>query len=70
MVEWGVMGVAMAHNFTACVTIVLLVVYVSFQSGIKEAWYLPTVRTFENLKEFLMIAIPGVCMLLIENTSM
>ena len=44
--------------------------YVSSQRQIAEAWYFPTYRTLENLKEFLMIAAPGVFMLLIENTSM
>jgi len=70
VVNWGVQGVAMAHNFTAFFTVLFLVMYVSSQRQIKEAWYFPTYRTFENLKEFLMIAAPGVFMLLIENTSM
>jgi hypothetical protein len=60
----------MAHNFTAFFTVLFLTMYVSSQRQIEEAWYFPTYRTFENLKEFLMIAAPGVFMLLIENTSM
>ncbi len=70
ILEMGVYGVAMAHNVTALLTINFLLTYVSIQAPIKEAWYLPTYRTFLNLNEFLQLAIPGVLMLLLENTNM
>jgi MATE family multidrug resistance protein len=66
----GVVGAAIAHNITASLTILFLCSYVSFQKEIKDAWYLPTKKTFHNLKEFLDLAIPGVLMLLLENTNM
>ena len=66
----GVKGAAQAHNITACCTMILLFTYASFLKPIKKAWYFPRKKTFYNLKEFLMLALPGVLMLLLENTNM
>jgi Na+-driven multidrug efflux pump len=66
----GVKGAAQAHNITAAVTMVLLLTYTSFLKPIAKAWYWPKMRTFLNLKEFLMLALPGILMLLLENTNM
>ena len=66
----GVKGAAQAHNITACCTMILLLMYASFLKPIKKAWYCPTMKTFKNLKEFLSLALPGVLMLLLENTNM
>jgi MATE family multidrug resistance protein len=66
----GVVGAAWAHNITATCTILFLLTYASLLKAIKDAWYCPKKQTFYNLKEFLYLAIPGVLMLLLENTNM
>jgi hypothetical protein len=49
---------------------ILLLTYATLLKPIKKAWYFPMMKTFQNLKEFLMLALPGVLMLLLENTNM
>lgn len=66
----GVKGAAQAHNITACCTMLFLFTYATLLKPIKKAWYCPRMKTFQNLKEFLMLALPGVLMLLLENTNM
>ena len=68
--EWGAVGAACAQNITAVVMLALVCVFVSLQPSIKEAWYFPTMKTFSNLYEFLRLAIPGMLMLLLENSNM
>jgi Na+-driven multidrug efflux pump len=68
--EMGIKGVALAHNLSAVLGFTILCTYLSRQKDIAEAWYWPTRRTFYNLKEFLLLAIPGVLMLLLENSNM
>lgn len=48
----------------------LLFTYACFLKPIKKAWYCPRMKTFQNLKEFLLLALPGVLMLLLENSNM
>ena len=36
----------------------------------KDAWYWPTGKTFQNLGPFMSLAMPGILMLLLENFSM
>lgn len=66
----GVQGVAIAHNISAVLTIAFVCTYVSMQKEIRDAWYWPSMKTFHNLREFLTLAVPGVMMLLLENTNM
>ena len=66
----GLRGVAYAHNLTASLTFFFICTYLTFQPKIKEAWYWPTRKTFENLNEFLKLAVPGVMMMLLENSNM
>ena len=68
--EFGIAGAACANNLTAILTLGGQIVYVSRLESIKEAWYYPTTRTFQNLWPFMKLALPGMLMLVLENLSM
>ena len=60
----------MASNITAILTFIGQIVYASKLNSIKEAWYFPTRKTFQNLIPFIQLALPGILMLFLENMSM
>lgn len=47
--EFGIEGAAIASNFTAFLTLIGQIVYVSKKKVVGEAWYIPTARTLSNL---------------------
>ena len=68
--DWGIKGAAMANNLTALITLVGQIIYVDSFKEIKDAWFLPTMKTFDNIWPFLKLALPGILMLVIENLNM
>ena len=68
--EKGIQGAALANNLTAVLTIFCQIAYVSKLDKVKEAWYWPTRRTFQNLWPFMKLALPGMLMLVLENLNM
>ena len=68
--EYEIVGASLANNITAILTFAGQVVYVTYQKEIKQAWYWPTRRTFNNLWAFMKLALPGALMLIIENLNM
>ena len=62
---YGIAGAAMANNITAILTFACQIIYVNGLDSIKEAWSLPTRRSFQNLKPFIRLAMPGMVMLVI-----
>ena len=66
----GLVGAANAHNLTSLLTCILTTGYISRLEPVKEAWYMPTRQTFQNLWPFLRLALPGMMMLSLENANM
>ena len=42
----GLVGAANAHNLTSFVTCIVTTVYISRLEAVKEAWYMPTSKTY------------------------
>jgi MATE family multidrug resistance protein len=68
--DWGLMGAAYGNNLGAIVNFFIQVIYAGSIKEFSEAWYWPTKRTFNNLRPFLALAIPGILMLFVENLNM
>jgi MATE family multidrug resistance protein len=64
--ELDIIGVSIATCITNFSILFLIHLYAYQVEDIKEAWFLPDRKTYEGLKEFLKIAIPGTLMLCSE----
>lgn len=67
--EYELVGAAYAENLTSGVTLALQIIYVSNIKEISDAVYMPTYETFQDLTEFVKIAINGSFMLFLENLN-
>ena len=68
--EFGLVGAALAHDLTAIITLTVTLVYFKCKNGLNQACFLPSMRIFTNLLTFLKTAMPGMLMLLLENSNM
>ena len=66
----GIGGAAIASNLTALLTIIIQIGYMRKREDLSRAWFLPNKAMFQNLGQFIGMAMPGILMLTIENLNM
>jgi MATE family multidrug resistance protein len=59
-------GVSIAMLITYLTLCVIINVYASRQTDIKDAWFIPNADTFKNIWPYLKLALPGTLMICLE----
>lgn len=68
--DLGIVGAAISNDITSVLNLGLQLAYVSSLTQIRDAWFFPSRRTFDNLWPFMKLVLPGILMLFLENLNM
>ena len=62
----SIKGTTIASNITMFLNLMFVVIYISFDSDLKEVWFMPDMNTFYGLISYLKTGVPATAMLCLE----
>lgn len=67
--DLGIFGIGLAKSVSDLFQFSLITLFISFDKEMKESWFFPTKETFIGLKEYLVVGIPAMTLIVFELGS-
>ena len=63
---YGIYGLAYATSFTYFLSFILITIHTSQMEELKEAWFMPNMKTLDGIVNFTVMGIPSIALLCFE----